>query len=127
MVAAAPGRSPPPSYRDWAVLSRDNFTAMLKVNGAVTDGLQAMSKEIVGYAQKSFEQAARTATALMQAKNLDEVIHLNSAFTASSIEGLLARSASMSDLGFKLASEALAPLSNRVEANLATLTNPLAL
>jgi len=124
-VAALPPRSPP-SYRDWAALSRDNFGAVLKANGAVTEGLEAIGKEMIGYAQKSIEQATRTATALIHAKNLDEIIHLNSAYTTSSIESLLARSASMSDLGFKLASEALAPLSRRVEANLATLTKPLA-
>ncbi len=125
-VAALPPQSPP-SYRDWAALGRDNFSAMLKANGAVTEGLEAISKEMIGYAHKSLEQAARAATALMHAKNLDEIIHLNSAFTASSIESLLARSASMSDLGFRLASEALVPLTSRVEANLATLTRPLAL
>ena len=113
----------PMSFDSLADLSRDNFAAVTKANRALSDGLQAIGHEILAYATSSFESASQTATALLGAKTLDEVIQLNSELAKSALGTLVERSAKLSEMGVALASETFAPLGGRVEATLTKLTS----
>lgn len=95
-------------YEQLSGLSRDNFAAVLRANAVLSDGLEAIGKEVILYARRSFEQAAETAAALLGAKTLEDVFQLNSEFAKASLERLIERSAKLSELGAKVASEALA-------------------
>jgi phasin family protein len=119
VVAAIPAAFSPLSLESLADLGRENLAAVTKANLALSEGIQAMSQEIISYARSSFETASHTATALLGAKTLDEVIQLNSDLAKANLETMLARSAKLSEMGVSLASEALAPLEGRVEATFA--------
>lgn len=122
---AAPGLAPlfsPMSLDSLADLGRDNFAAMTKANLALSEGLQAIGHEILAYATSSFESASQTATALLGAKTLDEVIQLHSELAKAALGTLVERSAKLSEMGVALASETFAPLGGRVEATLTKLT-----
>jgi len=99
----------PMSLESFADLSRENLAAVTKANLALSEGLQAMSEEIFGFARLSFASAAKTASALLAAKTLDEVVELSSAHARSSFETLAERSAKLSEMGVSIASEAFAP------------------
>jgi phasin family protein len=113
-------------YEQWTDVGRENFTAVLRANAALSEGLEAIGKEVMQYARRSFEQAAETATALLAAKTLEDVVQLNTQFAKANIEGLIERSAKLSEMGVKVASEALAPLGGRVEAAMHQLSKPVA-
>jgi hypothetical protein len=113
-------------YEQWTDLGRENFTAVLRANAALSEGLEAIGKEVIHYARRAFEQAAETATALLGAKTFEDVVQLNTQFAKANIEGLIERSAKLSEMGVKVASEALAPLGGRVEAALHKLSKPMA-
>jgi phasin family protein len=113
-------------YEQWTDVGRENFTAVLRANAALSEGLEAMGKEVIQYARRSFEQAAETATALLGAKTFEDVVQLNTQFAKANIEGLIERSARLSEMGVKVASEALAPLGGRVEAAIHQLSKPIA-
>jgi phasin family protein len=105
-------------------LSRENFAALLRANAALSQGLEEIGKEVILYARRSFEQAAETATALLGAKTFEDVFQLNSEFAKTNLERLIERSAKLSEMGAKVANEALAPLGGRVGATLHTLSKP---
>ena len=111
-------------YEQLADLGRENFAAVLRANAALSQGLEDIGKEVILYARRSFEQAAETATALLGAKTIEDVFQLNSEFAKSNLERLIERSAKLSEMGVKLANEALAPLGGRVEATIHTLSKP---
>ena len=111
-------------YDHLAELGRENFAAMLRANAALSEGFEAISKEVIGYARTSFESAAEAATALLGAKTLEDVVQLNTAFARVNLDQLIAHSAKLSEMGAKAASEALAPLGGCVEATLETLAKP---
>jgi len=111
-------------YEQMADLGRENFAALLRANAALTEGLEAIGKEVILYARRSFEQAAETATALLGAKTFEDVFQLNSEFAQLNLERLIERSAKLSEMGVKVANEALAPLGGRVEATIQTLSKP---
>jgi phasin family protein len=111
-------------YDQMAELGRENFAAVLRANAALSEGLEAIGKEVILYARRSFEQAAETATALLGAKTLEDVFQLNSEFAKANLERLIERSAKLSEMSVKVANEALAPLGGRVEATIHTLSRP---
>jgi phasin family protein len=113
-------------YEQMAELGRENFAAMLRANAALSQGMEEIGKEVILYARRSFEQAAETATALLGAKTFEDVFQLNSEFAKANLERLIERSAKLSEMGVKVASEALAPLGGRVEAAIQTLSRPQA-
>ena len=122
---AAPGLAPlfsPMSLDSLADLGRDNFAAMTKANLALSEGLQAIGHELLAYATSSLESASQTATALLGAKTLDEVIQLNSDLAKAALGTLVERSAKLSEMGVALANETFAPFGGRVEATLTKMT-----
>jgi phasin family protein len=112
-------------YEQWTDLGRENFAAVLRANAALSQGLEEIGKEVILYARRSFEQAAETATALLGAKTFEDVFQLNSEFAKANLEGLIAGSAKLSEMGVKLANEAMAPLGGRVEATIHKLSKPI--
>jgi phasin family protein len=113
-------------YEELADLGRENFAAVLRANAALSDGLEAISKEMMGYARHSFEEAAETATALLAAKTLEDVVELNTGYAKASFERMVERSTKLSEISVKVANEALAPLGDRVEATFQKLGKPIA-
>lgn len=113
-------------YEQLADLGRDNFAAVLQANAALSEGLEAIGKEMFVYARSSFERYAEAATALLSAKTLEDVVHLQTEYATSSLERLIERSTRLSEMGIKVANEALAPLGGRVEATIQHLYKPAA-
>jgi phasin family protein len=109
-----------------ADLGRENLAAVLRANAAFSEGAEAIGKEMMGYARSSFEDAAEAATALLAARTLEDLVQLNTNFARASFERMLARSAKLSEMGARLANEALVPLGGRVEATFHKLAKPLA-
>jgi len=114
------------NYDEFTELGRENLSAVVKANEAFSEGIEAIGKEILGYARSSLESASQAAAALLGAKTLDEVVQLNTELAKSSIETMLQRSAKLSELGVSVANETLAPFGGRVEAAIAKLTKQLA-
>ncbi|HUZ73135.1 MAG TPA: phasin family protein [Stellaceae bacterium] len=112
------------SLESLADLGRENLAAVAQANRALSEGMQAIGQEILLYARSSLESASQTATALLGAKTLDEVIQLNSDLAQESLKALLARSAKLSEMGVTVASETLAPLGVRVEATITKFAKP---
>jgi hypothetical protein len=134
-AAAAPAAAPAngeaasalfKGYEQWADLGRENFAAVLRANAALSEGLEAIGKEVILYARRSFEQAAETATALLGAKTIEDVVQANTAFAKANLSVLIERSAKLSEMGMKVANEAMAPLGGRVEAAIQKLSKPMA-
>ena len=113
-------------YEELADLGRENFAAVWRANAAFSEGMEAIGKEVMGYARNSLENAAEAATALLAARTFEDLVQLNSDFAKASFERMVARSTKLSEMGVKVANEALTPLGDRVEATFRKLGKPLA-
>jgi hypothetical protein len=125
-AAFSQARAPRFDLAALADLGRENAAALAKSNLALSEGLQAIGEEVLGYARLSFESASKTAKALLGAKTLDEVIKLNSDLARTSFETMMARSARLSEMSVTVANETLAPLGGRVEATISKMTKAVA-
>jgi len=97
-------------YQEMSELSRANFAAVLRANAGPAKGMETIGKEVMGYARNSLEHAAEAATALLAAKTFEDLVQLNSDFANASFERMVARSTRLSEMGVKVANEAMAPL-----------------
>jgi phasin family protein len=113
-------------YGDFATLGKGHFEAVVKANTALAKGAEEISKELVGYARTSLEQAASATKALFGAKTLQDVIALNSDYAKTSINEFLANSAKLSDLTVKVANEAFEPINERVTVAIEKFGKPVA-
>lgn len=95
---------------EFAGFGQDNLAAVAHANAAMVKGLEAIGQEVVGYAQNSLESAVSAARAMIDARSLADVIALNRDFTQTVLESFLAKSARLSEIGIRTASEAFAPL-----------------
>ncbi|HEV2549643.1 MAG TPA: phasin family protein [Stellaceae bacterium] len=115
-----------PSSEKFAELGRENLAALWRVNAALSQALEAVNHEVIGYVRSSFATAASTATALLGARTFDDVFQLNADLARANMVGLIEGTAKLSEIGAKFANEAIVPLSSRFEATMEQLARPLA-
>jgi phasin family protein len=104
----------PETRSEIAGLGQGDLAAVVHANAALVKGLEAMGQEVVDYAQHSLESAVSAARALIGVRSLADMIALNRDFTQAAIESFLANSARLSEIGIRTASEAFAPLGQRL-------------
>jgi len=117
----APPSAPFPtlSYADFAAIGRDNIEAAARTNAAVSAGVEAIGREMMECARALLRRTSETARGLLGAKTFEDVVKLQSDLAQRSFEGMMSGSARLSELGYALATEAIAPWETRYEAAIA--------
>jgi phasin family protein len=105
-----------------AKFHQGNLEAMMKASQILATGLQDISKHVAANAQASMEESVSTFRALTTVKSLKEALELQTSFAKSSLEKAMAESSKLTETGMKLAEQASAPLTARVNAAVESLT-----
>lgn len=113
-LATAPAIPAGLGYPDLAVLGRENLVAVARVNAALVKGFEELGQEVAGYAQHNLMSAVDTARALVGITTIADLVALNRRVAQTTLEGVLANSARLSEIGIRVATEALFPLNERV-------------
>jgi len=114
------------TYAEFATFGRENIAAAVKTNAALSAGIEALGQEVMVYARSALQNASETARGLLGAKTLEDVVRLQSDLAKRNLDGLIAGSLKLSELGVTVASEAMAPWEGRVEAAMVHFTYPQA-
>lgn len=94
--------------------SQGNVEAFIKSGQIWTAGLQDLSKQFATSAQSSYEEALAAFKALTTVKSLKEAVDLQVGLARSVLEKGVSESNKYTDASFKLAEQAIAPISGRV-------------
>lgn len=113
-------------YEDLAAFSKDNVDAFVQSSTIVAKGAEEIGKEVVAFAQSSFEKNVAAGKALMSAKSINEAVDLQNTFAKQSFDAFVAEATRIQELSVKVANEAFAPLTARLNAAVATLSKPMA-
>ncbi len=113
-------------YDDVATLGKDNIDAYVQSSTLFAKGVEAMSKELMNFAQFSVDTSVANAKALFGAKTVRELIDLQSDFSRSGFDSLVAESAKLTELSMSVANETIEPIQARLNANVEKLMKPLA-
>ena len=113
-------------YDEVASLGKDSVDAYVESTSVFAKGVEAMSKELMGFTQTTVEANVANAKALFAAKTLREVIDLQTGFSRSSFDSLVAESAKLTELSMALASDTFEPLQLRLNTAVEKMMKPLA-
>lgn len=94
--------------------NQGNVEAMIKSGQIWSAGLQDLSKQMAASAQASYEEAVAAFKAMTSVKSLKEAVDLQVGFARSAMEKGMSESSKYTDASFKLAEQAIAPISSRM-------------
>jgi phasin family protein len=115
-VAAQPAADVFAGYDEILKFNKDNFDAWVKSGTVVARGVQDLSKSFVVLAQETLEESVAATRALAGARTFQEAVDLSSSLAKSSLDKIVAEGSKITQLSSKLAEEAIAPISVRVDA-----------
>ena len=101
---------------EFVAFSQGNLEAIMKSGQIWATGLQDMSKSMAATAQASLDETVAAFKALTSVKSVKEAVDLQAALARTSMEKAVAGSSQMADASFKLAEQAMAPLTARFQA-----------
>jgi phasin family protein len=106
-----------------AQFHQGNMEAIVKSSQIWASGLQDLSKHVASNAQATMEETISTFRAMTSVKSLKEAFELQSSFARASMEKAISESSKLTETGLKLAEQAYAPITARVNAAVEVLTN----
>lgn len=104
------------SYDQMVSFSKENVDALVKSGTATVKGLEEFAKYYTGLANASVEQTSAAVKALAAAKSPVEFQSIYSSLATDSFNTLVAESKKVQELTGSVVTEAMAPLSARMQA-----------
>ena len=101
---------------------KGNLEAVMKSSQILTSGLTDMSRLMAESARTGFEDAMSVFKAMTSAKSVKEALELQSNFARSRMEKVVSESGQLTEHTLKLAEQALAPISARVNVAVETFS-----
>ncbi len=105
-----------------AQFSQGNLEAVMKSSQILATGLTDMSKLMAESARASLDETMSTFKALTSVKSLKEAFELQSTFARARMEKAMSESGKLTEHSLKLAEQAFAPISARVNAAVETFS-----
>ncbi|MEK9752465.1 MAG: phasin family protein, partial [Rhodospirillaceae bacterium] len=104
----------------------DNVDAMVKANAVFVKGVQNLNKEFFAIAQAMIEENAAVAKKVLGCKSVQDAVAIQNDMVKASYEKAMNDSRKITDMTVKLAEEAAAPLTKRVNVTVEKFTKELA-
>ena len=105
-----------------AQFSQGNVEAVMKSSQILASGLRDMSKLFAEHAKASLDETMATFKAMTSVKSVKEVFDMQTSFARSAMEKAVAESGKLTEHSMKLAEQAFAPLTARVNVAVETFT-----
>jgi phasin family protein len=99
---------------DVVAFSQGNMEALMKSSQIWSTGLQDISKQMASSMQASYEEAVSAFKAMTSVKSLKEAVDLQVGLARSAVGKSVTESSKYTDASFKLAEQAIAPISSRM-------------
>lgn len=113
-------------YDDAASFGKENVDACVLSGTVFAKGVESVGQELMSIAQSAVEANIAATKALLGAKSVRELVDLQTEFSRSRFESLVAESAKLTELGLSLAGDTAAPIQARLNATVEKLVKPQA-
>lgn len=113
------------SYEDVAAVAKDNVDAVVASSTIVAKGAEEAGKQVAAFTQSSAETAVANGKAALAVKTINELFELQTSFFKTSVENFIAESSKLQELTVKIANDAAAPISARVNAAVEKMVKPV--
>lgn len=112
------------AYDDVAGQYKANVDALMQSSTVVTKGFETLSRAMMAYTQAQYEQGVTAAKAMMAVKTMRELVDLQTEYARTSFDAMVAEATKVSEISVKVASEAVEPISARINATVEKLAKP---
>lgn len=106
-----------------SAFSQGNVEALMKSSQIWTTGLQDLTKLFAASAKASLDETMSTFKALSSVKSVKEALELQTSFARTSMEKAMSESGKLTEHSMKLAEQAFAPISARVNVAVETFSS----
>jgi phasin family protein len=113
-------------YDELNQLNKANLDAVVASTTTFAKGFEAISRELMSFAQGSIESNVTKSKKMFGVKNLQELFDLQSELARSNFDTLLSQSAKLTELSVQVTNEAFEPLQARAQASVEQLLKPVA-
>ncbi|MBP2294063.1 phasin family protein [Azospirillum rugosum] len=113
------------NFDELTALAKGNVDAVVKSGTIVAKGAEEAGKHVAAYTQSSLEKGAANGKALLAVKTIQELVELQSVFAKAAMETFVKESGKLQELSLKTAKEAFAPINDRVQVTVETLSKPV--
>ena len=107
---------------DVTAFGQGTFEAMMKSGQIWAAGLQDLSKQFAAMAQTQLDETMTTFKTLGSLRSMKDVMDLQSNYARAAVEKSMAETGRLTDASFRLAEEAMAPLTARVSLAVETFS-----
>ena len=90
-------------YGDFADLGQQNVEALVKSGTICAKGVETLGQEVMDFTRSSIEGNVSAAKAIMGAKNLNEIVDLQSELTRKNFDQAVAEYSKLTEMSIKLA------------------------
>lgn len=109
------------SFDDWFTLYKANMDACIASAGIFSKGMESVAHAVFAFNKTAYEQGLANTKALLGATTLQEVYALQNRYAKVTYEDMVAEGTKISEMGMKVANEAMAPLAERFNVTVGTL------
>lgn len=113
-------------YEDVAGFGKENIDAIMTTSAVLSKGMQDLNKVWFALAQEALEQNVAATKRILGSKSVVEVVEIQSDLAKASYDKVMTESRRLSDMSIKLAEEASAPITGRVNTAMEAFTKPFA-
>jgi len=107
-----------------AAFGKSNIEAVIQAGSIFFHGFEELTRSFVGLTQAQVEAGMSAAKAMIGAKTLTELTDLQNSYGKSALDHAVSDATHISELAFKIANDAMEPLSARVTATMEHITKP---
>ena len=104
------------SFTELNAHGKKNLEAVVESAAAAQKGAEALSQQVLAYGKKSWEDNVQAAQSLAQARSLQELLELQSAWAKSSAEAYLAHLNQTTETLTASVKDSFQPINSRVSA-----------
>ncbi|MDX2223093.1 MAG: phasin family protein [Rhodospirillaceae bacterium] len=114
------------AYADFVAFNQDNFDAFVRSGTTVARGFEQMTKHFSDLTTKSVEEAIELSKKFAAAKNINDVLALQTKIIEESFETAIEQTKKVADLSAAIVKDAAAPIAERVKANVVAVNTAAA-
>jgi len=113
-------------YDEVATMNKTSMDAYVKSSNIFVKGVEDLGKAYFAFAQTTAESNAAAAKKLMTAKTINDVVDIQADIARTGFDSWVAESTKMSEMGMKVANEAIEPIQAQFTAVVEKMTKPVA-
>jgi phasin family protein len=111
---------------DVAAFGKSNIEAFLQAGSIFFNGVEEITRTVVGLSQAQLETGINAAKAFVSVKSLTEVTDLQNAYTKTAFDNAVSEATRLSEIAVRVSNDTLQPLSARVTATIEQISKPVA-